>query len=100
MAVLRILVSDLSGKTKASRLVFTIDGEQYEIDVTDPERQKLVDQLLPYREHGRRVPRTPIDPAQDNTIRTWAQQQYLPVNTDKPIPVSICKAYRQEHRKS
>lgn len=60
MATIETKISDLS-QTQSDDIAtieFSIDGENYEIDLTEKEYQELLKKLAPYVEGGRKLART------------------------------------------
>ena len=60
MATQRVetVVDDIDGTEGAERVVFSVDDQSYEIDLTDGNADKLREALTPYMQAGRRLSRS------------------------------------------
>lgn len=93
---------------------FALDGQGYEIDLTNENIRKLMDLLEPYVKVGRRVrvtqapsssrrsrakagssEPTSIDPDDLQAMRHWAREQGIPVADKGRVPQAIREAYRE-----
>jgi len=112
-----LITDDLDGTPDAHPVTFTVDGHSYEIDLADPNIQRLHNALAPFIEAGRRtrnhkptLTRRRPDPATDRRrritdvdvpatdIRHWWQQHpdTLPTWQAKgAIPYAVQRAYQQ-----
>lgn len=101
-------LSDLSAKTGAEQVIFSVDGNWFEVDLTADERATLVDLLAPYRRAGRvtsptgvrpvrnlKVPNTTL--AQREEIRQWLLDNGYPVAKRGRIPAHLLKVYEDAH---
>lgn len=91
---------------------FGIDGTHYEIDLSDPNYQKLAEILRPCIRAGRRskgarttaalrsagaIPRTREDKDQHHEIRAWAREQGMRCGAKGRIPANVLEAWAQRH---
>lgn len=104
MVTRNIKVSDLSGESNASTIKLGADGNWYEIDLTDAERQELNLLLSAYLEVGRKASGPPsrrLIPTTTATeraqIRTWATRQGYDVAPRGVIPKRVYRAYIAAH---
>ncbi|MCW2904972.1 MAG: hypothetical protein JWO67_7237 [Streptosporangiaceae bacterium] len=110
--MLVVVVDDLSGETLADdggqTVSFGLDGQAYEIDVSDENAAQLRRAVQPYVDAGRRVSRqsAPRESGRGarggrgsgrdhNTaaIRDWARAQGLQVSDRGRIPAKVLQAY-------
>lgn len=102
------LVDDLDGGNADEQLQFSLDGRDYEIDLSAANSAKLRDALAPYisaarRATGRRsagssAPSRPAaDRARNQAIREWAQQQGMKISERGRIPSNVLEAYHASH---
>lgn len=94
-----------------STVSFSIDGDDYEIDLADKNKDKLLAALKPYIDAARRVrsvsrsaaggsskPRSHRRSKEElDAIRHWAGKQGLPVSDRGRIPHEIEEAYHAAH---
>ena len=104
-----ILVDDLDGSEAAETVTFGLDGDTFEIDLTEENAAALRDLLAPYVEAGRRQTakrgrgrrgRTAEGSAgtsRSAEIRAWAAAEGLPVNTRGRIPADVIAAFGAAH---
>ncbi|MFI9629240.1 Lsr2 family protein [Streptomyces sp. NPDC052042] len=99
-----VIKSDLTGERDAATVTFGLEGEWYEIDLTDKEKAKLRDILKPYVGKGRKSKRKPrkldvreTTPEERVKIRDWAQEEGLDVSEFGMIPKHIVDAYDEAH---
>ena len=99
------LVDDLDGTEADSTVHFTVEGTSYEVDLSEANRDKLLEALTPYRTAGRvvgvekksrrsRNARLDYDPAK---VRAWAQGQGIELGARGRIPASVIESYRVGH---
>ena len=109
------VVSDLSGKElgeDAETIPFSLDGIEYEMDLSGEEAQSLRDTLAQFianarRTGGRRKGTRPLhmagrtspkmDPEQAKAIRAWAGDNGYKVSSRGRIPQDVIDAYEQAH---
>jgi len=118
--VVHSLVSDLSGtEDGVSNVEFSLDGVDYEIDLTSPEQAKLRDSLAEYIEHARRTGRnrsrasspgkrtgaaltrhsanTRPERGRSKEIREWARGKGYELSNRGRIPAEVTEAYDAAH---
>jgi hypothetical protein len=114
MAQKVMLIDDLDGSEGAETITYTVDGQEYEIDLSEDNAEKFRAALAPFIEKSRPVEQTPVitlapvrtgrrqssggsgrdDIAQ---IRAWAESQGLDVSARGRIKKEIIDAYDQAH---
>lgn len=95
------LVDDLNGSAASESVNFSLDGKNYEIDLSDANAQALRESLEKYIEAGRRVSGTkakstsaPRSGKNDTpAIREWAQKNGYNVSSRGRIHGDIIDAY-------
>lgn len=118
MAKQIVVIDDLTGESDAETRSLTIDGVDYEIDLTERSMQRLKDQIREFLEVARvaaprnfarstslSAPRsikrgTPVRKAQvlpspSSTIRAWASANNVDCPTRGRIPASVIEAYER-----
>lgn len=105
------LEDDLDGGPADHTLAFTLDGRDYEIDLSEANAEKLRETLRPYVAAGRKTTRggtrstdTRRDGARASngdldtaTIRTWTKANGHPVSDRGRIHQSVKDAYYAAH---
>ncbi|WP_029068201.1 histone-like nucleoid-structuring protein Lsr2 [Jonesia quinghaiensis] len=96
-----ILVDDLDGGQAEETVSFSLDGVEYEIDLSTDHAAQLRSSLEQYvavarkiqrAPRGRRVTRTQVGPSA-NVIREWARSNGYEVNMRGRISSEIREAY-------
>lgn len=97
------LVDDLNPKVSADETVgFSLDGVDYEIDLTSAHADKLRASLAPWVEKARRVSgrrkakspqRSALSREQSKAIREWATRNGREVSPRGRIPGDVVKAF-------
>ena len=118
MAKQIVVIDDLTGESDAETRSLTIDGVDYEIDLTDASMQRLKNSIREFlevarvasprsasRSAGLAAPRslkrgTPVRKAQvlpspSSTIRAWASANNVDCPTRGRIPASVIEAYER-----
>jgi hypothetical protein len=107
-------IDDLDGSDASGTFDFSLDGRQYQIDLSDENAAKLRDLLAPYvgaarkagsRGRGRAAARQtavtdkPTRSNRDQTaaIREWARANGHAVSDRGRIPKSVIEAYQTAH---
>lgn len=103
----KILIDDLDGGTANETVTFAIDGNTYEIDLSDDNAKKLREALNPFVSSARRADPTPsrrrrgtqraMSREKSAEIRSWAKAQGLPVSERGRIASSVVEQYEQAH---
>jgi hypothetical protein len=96
------LIDDLSGEDAAGTVRFSVDGADYEIDLTADHASELRGVLEKYAAHGRRLRGTPgrrgvrtapTDREETRKIRDWAQAHGYNPSARGRISLDIKQAY-------
>jgi len=106
------LTDDLDGSDADETVSFALDGQMYEIDLSQDNAAELRSALKGYVEAarraagrgittGRRVPRraasrTANDRAQNKAIREWAQKKKIKLSDRGRIPANVIARYEAE----
>jgi hypothetical protein len=104
------VVDDLDGRAGAETVTFALAGEQYEIDLSSKNQDKLHKALAPFIASGRRVgnvapittrrgrrPRSSssrADGGSAKAVRAWAASQGLEVSARGRIPAEIVERFQ------
>lgn len=97
------LLDDVNGAPADETVSFSLDGVDYEIDLTSDNSAQLREALSTWitsarRTGGRRTTKKPANKATNTTaIRTWAKEQGLEVSDRGRIPNDIAEAYAKAH---
>jgi hypothetical protein len=111
MAQRLILIDDLDESEGAETITYTVNDQDYEIDLSEENAQRFYDVLGPYIEKSRRVQRQAAStPRRDGRrrssgsgrddipqIRAWAQSQGMDVSERGRVKKEIVDAYDQAH---
>lgn len=104
MAIQKVVVSDLSGKSNADTVTFGLGDTWYEVDLTAEERKGLESALKSYLKVGRKaenvpkkrfVPETTAE--ERDKIREWARKKGFDFHDRGRIPKTVMKAYDEAH---
>ncbi|MGP4112752.1 histone-like nucleoid-structuring protein Lsr2 [Streptomyces sp. 4N509B] len=106
--VVTIYTDDLTGAeaSDVSTHRFSLNGVEYEIDLTPENYDKLDAALRPFIEKGRKVGRLRrsvagakrATPSEDTAaIRQWAKEEGLEISERGRVPASIRDAYEKAH---
>jgi hypothetical protein len=97
-----VLVDDLDGKSEATDTVlWGLDGEFYELDLSKPNAEKLRTFLDPYKKASRvtaapRARRSGGNGSYDpQEVRNWATAQGREISDKGPIPTNILADYER-----
>ena len=105
------LVDDIDGADAVETVSFSLDGQQYEIDLSEGNAAKLRDALSLYVAHARRTaarrgrsaggqrsatPRTTGGPSAAE-IRAWAKENGLDVPERGRVSAEVREAYAAAH---
>jgi uncharacterized membrane protein len=108
-----VLVDDLDGSEGAETITYTINGQDYEIDLSEDNAEKFHDALEPYIQNSREV-RRQADTARRRDgrrrnsgggssrddipqIRQWAESQGMDVSARGRVKKEIIDAYDEAH---
>ncbi|MBB4688940.1 histone-like nucleoid-structuring protein Lsr2 [Amycolatopsis jiangsuensis] len=104
------MVDDIDGSIAEQTVPFSLDGVNYEIDLSEDNAAALRDELAPYvgasrRVGGRKVriaagtaPRpasTAADRERNRTMREWAEANGFQVSDRGRLPAEIVRAYEE-----
>lgn len=104
------LVDDLDGGTADETVSFSLDGNQYEIDLSATNATRLREGLEEFVTFGRRVagktgrvrqgrpPGTSRGTSKTAEIRAWANEQGIAINSRGRIPADITEQYEKAQR--
>ena len=102
--ILITLEDDVDGGEASETLSFSLDGVQYEIDLSEQNAAQLREQLAPWvgsarRVGGRRQTSTASSKKRDDLdeIRSWARENGYTVSDRGRVPQSIAAAYDANH---
>src|SRR3954464_14024886 len=103
-----VLVDDLDGSEGAETITYTVNGQDYEIDLSEDNAEKFHDALEPYIQNSREA-RRPAEPARRRDgrrrgdsgngrddipqIRAWAEANGYEVSARGRIKKEILDAY-------
>jgi len=106
-SIVSVVVSDdIDGSPNAQTMTFGFDGVNYEIDLAENNRAKLVEDFAPYvgaaRKASQRRPRTagarrPGSQGDLAAVRAWAREQGLNVSERGRISAEIMQRYEAAH---
>jgi Lsr2 len=100
-----VFIDDLDGTEADGTVRFSLDGTEYEIDLTAEHAQQLREALAPYVGAGRRVSGSARRPARaarrpqpsgPNTteVREWAKAQGIDVKDRGRVPAELIVKFR------
>jgi hypothetical protein len=110
------LIDDLNGSEAAETIDFSLDGRDYQVDLSEDNALKLRDSIAEFVAAARRAPRGPRasgrgttggnvnkgaptrrDREQTAAIRAWAQQNGRIVAERGRVPKAIVEEYEKAH---
>jgi hypothetical protein len=101
-----ILVDDLEGGTADETVRFSLDGNNFEIDLSTEHAQQLRDALQPFVAKARKAqPRggaklkavSPSRTQDASAVRAWARENGYTVSDRGRVQSEILEAYRRAH---
>ena len=112
MAQRVVLIDDLDESEATETITYTINGQDYEIDLLEENAQRFYDTLGTFIEKSRRVERQAAPTARRNgrrrgggsgrddvpQIRAWAEANGHEVSTRGRIKKEVIDAYDEEHK--
>ncbi len=115
MAQKVMLIDDLDGSQGAETIRYTVDGQEYEIDLSEKNAKRFRDALKEFIDVSREVEQPPaltLAPARTTRrqssggsgradipqIRAWAESQGMDVSARGRVKKEIIDAYDQAHR--
>lgn len=91
------VTSDISGDEGASTVTYSVNGQQYSIDLTESEAKEFQEMLAPYIAVSavgkRRGPRLRSTPEETATIRAWAESTGHALTPAGRVPAATRQAY-------
>lgn len=91
------VLSDISGEKGASTVTYSVNGQAYSIDLTEPEAKEFHNLFAPYIAVSavgkRRGPRIRSTPEETAKIRDWAKANGLPLTPAGRVPSDTRQAY-------
>jgi hypothetical protein len=113
MAQKVMLIDDLDGSEGAETIKYSVDGQDYEIDLSEKNAERFRSMLREFIDKSRQVEQPPVltlAPARTTRrssggsgrddiaqIRAWAESQAVQVNARGRIKKEIIDAYDQAH---
>ena len=97
-----IVTDDIDGSSGAETVVFSLQGQSYEIDLAPANRRRMQESLQPFidagRSIGRRTPRRTA-PRKTNlaAIRAWAASQGLQISERGRLSAEVMAKYDAAH---
>jgi Lsr2 len=112
MAQRIVLMDDIDGSETAETITYTINGQDYEIDLSEENAQRFYDTLGTFIEKSRRVERQAAPTARRNgrrrgggggrddisQIRAWAEANGHEVSARGRIKKEVIDAYDEAHK--
>lgn len=100
-----LLTDDLDGGEATQTITFGLDGNSFEIDLSDANAKQLRDTFAPFTDHARKAGtnapaksrRTAEGRARAGDIRAWAKDQGYKISDRGRIPPAIVRDYEQAH---
>ena len=92
-----VLVDDVDGGAADQTVEFSLDGVDYEIDLSDARAAQLRNDLALWRGHARRrsgAARGERDGVDQAAVRAWARRNGHTVNERGRVPAAVVGAYR------
>jgi hypothetical protein len=99
--VITRLEDDLDGSEAAETIHFSVDGVEYEIDLSKSNADKFRNSFGDYISHSRKVggrrarKSASSDGVDIKTVRKWAASNGIELSTRGRIPADVIEKYRQ-----
>jgi hypothetical protein len=100
--VITRLEDDLDGSDAVETVKFSVDGVDYEIDLSESNADKFRNSIGDYISHGRKVggsrrgrKSASSDGVDIKAVRKWASSNGIEVSTRGRIPADVIDKYRQ-----
>lgn len=91
------MISDLSQDPAAETVQFGLDGEKYEIDLTEEEALELRVRLKVFVDHARKIHARRASKSTSNgdatAIRAWARDNGIEVSDRGRLPLDLVSKY-------
>ena len=98
-----ILEDDYDGGTADETVTFSLDGAEYEIDLSSKNADGLREALAPWVAHARKIggrrkrAAKATGSSSTSEIRAWAQGQGLDVSSRGRVSAEVREAYEKAH---
>ena len=100
-----VITDDLDGAPDAETVAFSVEGQSYEIDLSQKNLAKLQKSLQPFVDAGRKTTaRRSVKPGRSGparvdraAVRAWAQAQGLQVSERGRISAEVMSKYEAAH---
>ena len=98
-----ILEDDYDGGTADETVTFSLDGAEYEIDLSSKNATGLREALAPWVAHARKIggrrkrATKATGSSSTSDIRAWAQAQGLDVSSRGRVSADVREAYEKAH---
>ena len=100
-----VITDDLDGSEGADTVRFALDGVNFEIDLSDSNRNRLESDLAPYitaarrrsRDSRRRAGRTASASVDRAAVRAWAREAGLNISERGRISAEVIRQYEAAH---
>lgn len=101
-----VVTDDFDGSADAETVTFSVNGQNYEIDLSEPNRQKFTKAVQKYVDAGRKVsangrgpgrrPRTTSTRRRSGEVRAWAKARGYKVSERGRVPASIVAEFEAD----
>lgn len=101
-----LMIDDLDGGDAEETVTFALDGQKYEIDLSEKNANRLRSTLHTYMKSGRRhkaarggrsTARAVSGRQRSAEIREWAKQVGIKVNNRGRVPATVIEKYEAAH---
>lgn len=102
MKTIVFLQDDVDGGEADRTVTFSLDGTNFEIELSQANIERLTTAMQPFIDKARRTKgaksvsstKSGVDTAQ---VRMWAREQGLPISDRGRVPAEILDAYREKN---
>jgi hypothetical protein len=94
MVAKQVLYDDIDQSEGASTIRFTVEGQAFEIDLSDTNAERLARALEPFVRVARPVGKKSADNGESSLIREWAAQNGIELSPKGRIPSDIVSQYQ------
>jgi hypothetical protein len=94
MVAKQVLYDDIDGSEGASTIRFTVEGQAFEVDLSDANSERLARALEPFVRVARPVGRKSSDNGESALIREWAARNGIQLSPKGRIPSDIVTQYQ------
>ena len=99
-----VLEDDFDGGEASETVTFSLDGVEYEIDLSSDNASRLRDAVAPWVAHARkkggrrkRVSSKPASSSATSDIRAWALANGMDVSSRGRVSAQVREAYERAH---